>query len=80
MNLHPNLLSITDVKMLDQHACLLFYECETWSVTLTGEHRQTVFEYRVLTKIFGPKREEGDWRRLHNEELQDLYSSSITIW
>jgi hypothetical protein len=36
-----------------------------------------VFENRVLRKIFGPKRDEvtGEWRKLHNEELCDLYSS-----
>jgi hypothetical protein len=36
-----------------------------------------VFENRVLRRIFGPKREEvtGEWRKLHNEELRDLYSS-----
>jgi hypothetical protein len=40
-----------------------------------------VFENRVLTRIFGPKRDEvaGEWRRLHNEELNDLYSSSNII-
>jgi hypothetical protein len=40
------------------------------------EHRLRVFENRVLKKIFGPKREEdGSWRKLHNDELHDLYSS-----
>jgi len=45
------------------------------------EHRATVFERRVLRKIFRPKREEGtgDWRRLHNEELHDLYCSADII-
>jgi hypothetical protein len=39
-------------------------------------HRLTVFENRVLRKIFGPKREEdASWRNLHNDELHDLYSS-----
>jgi hypothetical protein len=47
----------------------------TWSVTLREEHRLRVFENRVLRRIFGSKRDEvtGDWRRLHNEELNDLY-------
>jgi hypothetical protein len=51
------------------------YGCETWSVTLREEHRLRVFENRVLRRIFGPKRDEvtGKWRRLHNEELNDLY-------
>jgi hypothetical protein len=54
------------------------YGCETWSLTLRGEHRLRVFENRVLRRIFGPKRYgvTGEWRRLHNEELNDLYSSS----
>jgi hypothetical protein len=45
--------------------------------SLREEHRLRVFENRVLRKIFGPKRDEvtGEWRRLHNEELSDLYSS-----
>jgi hypothetical protein len=41
-----------------------------------------VFENRVLRRIFGPKRDEvtGDWRKLHNEELHNLYSSPDIIW
>jgi hypothetical protein len=47
------------------------------SLTLRVEHRPRVFENRVLKRIFGPKRDEvtGDWRKLHNEELHNLYSS-----
>jgi len=53
------------------------YECETWSLTLREERRLRVFENRVLRGIFGPKRDEeiGECRKLHNEELNDLYSS-----
>jgi hypothetical protein len=60
---------------------VVLYGCETWSLTLKEEHRLRVFENRVLRRIFGPKRDEvtGKWRKLHNEELRDLYSSpSIT--
>jgi hypothetical protein len=43
---------------------------------LREEHRQRVFQNRVLRRIFGPKREEdGSWRKLHNDELHNLYSS-----
>jgi hypothetical protein len=47
------------------------------SLTLRDEHRPRVFENRVLRRIFGRKRDEiaGKWRKLHNEELHDLYSS-----
>jgi hypothetical protein len=46
-----------------------------------GEHRLMVFEYRVLKGIFGPKRDEvtGGWRKLNNEELRVLYSSTNII-
>jgi hypothetical protein len=49
--------------------------CETWSLTVREEHRLRVFENRVLRRIFGPKRDEvmRGWRKLHNEELRDLY-------
>jgi hypothetical protein len=54
---------------------VVLYGCETWSLTLRDGHRLRVFENRVLRRIFGPKRDEvtGEWRRLHNEELNDLY-------
>jgi hypothetical protein len=47
----------------------------TWSLTLGEEYRLRVFENRVLRGILGPKRDgvTGEWRRLHNEELYDLY-------
>jgi hypothetical protein len=55
---------------------VVLYGCETWSLTLREERGQRVFENRVLRRIFGPKRDEvtGERRKLHNEELHDLYS------
>jgi hypothetical protein len=60
---------------------LVLYGCETWSLTLREEHRLGVFENRVLRRICGPKRGEvtGEWRKLHNEELHDFYSSLSKI-
>jgi hypothetical protein len=59
---------------------VLLYGCETWSLTLREEHRLRVFENRVLRRIFEPKREEdGSWRKLHNDELHSLYSSSNIV-
>jgi hypothetical protein len=51
------------------------------SMTLREEHRLSVFENRVLRRIFGPKRNEeiGGWRKLYNEDLHKLYSSSSII-
>ena len=55
---------------------VVLYGRETWSLTLREERRLRVFENRILRRIFGPKRDEnGQWRRLHNEELHSLYRS-----
>jgi hypothetical protein len=61
---------------------LVLYWCETWSLTLREERRLRVYENRVLRKIFGPRSDEvtGEWRKLHNEKLNDLYSSSNIVW
>jgi hypothetical protein len=55
---------------------VVLYGCETWSLTLKDERRLRVFENRVLRRIFGPTRDEvtGEWRKLHNEDLNGLYS------
>ena len=55
---------------------VVLYGYETWSLTLRKERRLKVYENRVLRRVFGPKRDEvtGEWRKLHNEELSDLYS------
>jgi len=54
---------------------VVLYGCETWSLTLREESRLRVFENRVYRRIFGPKMDEvtREWRKLHNEELSDLY-------
>ena len=56
---------------------VVLYGCETWSLTLRKERRLKVFENRVLRRIFEPKRDEvtKEWRKLYNEELNDLYCS-----
>jgi hypothetical protein len=60
---------------------MVLYGCETWSLTLREERRLRVFENRVLRRIFGRKRDEvtGDWRKPHNEELHNFYSSPNII-
>jgi len=56
---------------------IVFYGCETWSLTLREERGLRVFDYGVLRRTFGPKRDEvtGELRKLHHQELNDLYSS-----
>jgi hypothetical protein len=60
---------------------VVLYGCEAWSLTLREEHRLRVFENRVLRRIFELKRDEvtGGWRKLHNEELHNLYFSPSII-
>jgi hypothetical protein len=73
-------LSIENPKILKQtYTTVIFLLC--WSFTLAEEHRLRVLENRVLRKVFGPKRDEvtGDFRRMHNEALYDLYSSTNII-
>ena len=56
---------------------VVLYGCETWSLTMREEHILRLFESRVLRRIFGCKKDKvtGEWRKLHNEELNDLYCS-----
>jgi len=60
---------------------VVLYGCETWSLTLREKSRLRVFENRVLRGIFGPNRDEvrGEWKKLHNEDLNDAYCSPNII-
>jgi hypothetical protein len=60
---------------------VVLYGCKSWSLTLRERYRLRVFEIRVLRRIFGPNRDEvtGEWIKLHNEELHDVYSSPSII-
>jgi len=60
---------------------VVLYGCETWSFTLREERRPRVSENRILRRIFRPKKDEvaREWRKLHNEELNDLYFSPNII-
>jgi hypothetical protein len=76
---HLDVSDLPNVKIRIYKTVILpvvLYGCETWSLTLGEEHRLRVFENRVLRRIFGRKRDEvtGERRKLHNEELRDLYS------
>jgi len=83
-----NLLSASllskNVKIMIYRTIILpvvLYGCESWSLTLREERRVRVFENMVLKRICGPKREKvtGEWRKLHNKERIDLYSSPKII-
>jgi hypothetical protein len=67
--------------MLSRILPVALYGCETWSLILQEEQRLRMFENRILRRIFGPKRMEaaGSRRRLHNEELHNLYTSQNII-
>jgi hypothetical protein len=67
-----------NAKIIKYNSMILsvdLHECETWSLTLREEHRLRVFENNILRRVCGPKRDEliGGWRKLHSEELHNLY-------
>jgi hypothetical protein len=83
-NLLSSLLLSKNVKVKIYKTIILpvvLYECEICSLTVREEHKVSVFENRVLRRIFGPKRDRvtGRWRKLHNEVLHNLYSSPSII-
>jgi hypothetical protein len=83
-NLLSSLLLSRNVKVRIYKTIILpvvLYGCETWSLTVREEHKLRVFENRVLRRIFGPRRAgvTGEWRKLHNEEFHNLYSSPSII-
>ena len=69
------------IKLYRTNFASCLYGCETWSLTLREERKLRVFDNTVLRRIFGPRRGEvtGEWRRFHNQELNDLYSSPTTV-
>jgi len=84
-NLLPSSLLTKNLKIKIYRTIILpvvLYGCETWSFTWREELRLMLFEDKVLRRIFGPKKDEGtgERRKLHNEELNDLYSSSNNVW
>ena len=74
---HVAIQKFKDQDIYNYNFAVVFYGCETWSLTLREERKLMVYENMVLRRIFGRRRDEvtGEWRRLHNEELNGLYFS-----
>ena len=84
MTIYAHKFAIKNLKIKTYRTIILavvLYGCKTWSLTFREERRLRVFENKGLRRIFGPKRDEvtGEWRKLHNEELNDLYCSLNVI-
>jgi len=60
---------------------VVLYGCKTWSLTLREERSLRMLENAVLRRMFGPKMDEvkGEWRKLHKEELNNLYCSPSIV-
>ena len=83
-NLFSSILLSKNLKIKMYRTLMLpfvLHGCDTWSLTLREERRLRVFENSVLRIIFDPKRDvvTGEWRKLHNKGLSDLYSSSKIV-
>jgi len=72
---------VPTLRVQNYNFAFFLYGCGTWSFTLREERRLRVFDNRVLRRTIGPKGVEvtGEWRKLHNEELNDLYFSSNIV-
>jgi hypothetical protein len=83
-NLLSSSLLFKNIKLKVRRSIIfpvVLHGCETWSFTLREERKLRVFENRALSRIFGAKRDvvTGEWRKLHNDEFTDLYSSPNII-
>jgi len=69
------------IKFYRKIILLVLYGCGTWSLTLREKRRLRMFENRILGKVFGPRRDEvtGEWRKLYNEEINNVFCSPIFI-
>jgi hypothetical protein len=81
-NLLSSSLSSKNIKIQTHRTIILYvalYGCEPWSLTLREERMLRLFENRVLRRLREPERDEvkGEWRKLHNEKLIDLYPHQI---
>jgi hypothetical protein len=79
--LSPAVKKCEGQNIQDYNLPVVLYGCETWSLAVREEHKLREFENRVLRRTFGPKRDgvTGGWRKLHNEELHNFYSSPSII-
>jgi hypothetical protein len=78
---HSSILDVRSFRAADCDLLVVLYGYKTWSLTLREEHKLRVFQNRVLRRISGPKGDKvaGGWRKLHNEQLHDLYASPSII-